>query len=250
MYVILFLYRTAKYFSQELPADPAYMNIPISPTMKSDSAISDPTNPITHKRRDARKIFHKQSLRSLEHDGMIEVFHLRSFPQLLIESEAGNFLIQTSALALRGIESQKVLVFEYTPYNYSASYLPIIETNSQVTNLIWDKRAVITYREELDISFWQQSTFLASINSVVYENYINWVGRYIQRQRVFVPQSVCSTSDISTCFTMSQTWDSFLRDRWAIVMLMSFFVLVLCAVSPVSPGLSVCCVKPAHTYCQ
>lgn len=203
--------------SQEIPSEvnlplPESPHIPLS--LASDVGTSSGSSGIPIKHKNARKVFHRQSLPNLIHEGMLEVFHLRSFPQLLIESESGRFLIQTSALALRGVETQRVLVFEYTPYNYSACYLPIIETNEDVTRLVWDKRAVITYREELDISFWQQSTYLATINAVVYENYINWLGKYIQRQNIFIPQAVCSTSDITTCFTKSQTWDSFLQHRF------------------------------------
>lgn len=161
----------------------------------------------------SRKIFHKESLPDISTDTNLEVFHLRSFPQLLIDSEVGRFAVQTSALALRNIETQRVLVFEYSPYNYSASYLPRIYSNDNKIYLAWDKRAVITYREVLDINFWQTSTFLALINNVVYENYIQWIEKYIQKRRIFIPQAICSTADESSCFTYSQTWDTFLRDR-------------------------------------
>jgi hypothetical protein len=181
-------------------------------TSNTYSSNPSETIPIDHPIH-SRKIFHKESIPDISTDANLEVFHLRSFPQLLISTEAGRFSVQTSALALRNVETQKVLVFEYSPFNYSASYLPIIHPIDNKIYLVWDKRAVVTYREELDIDFWQTSTFLALINNVVYENYIGWIDKYVQKRRIFIPQAICSTADESSCFTYSQTWDTFLRDR-------------------------------------
>eukprot|EP01035_Chromulina_nebulosa_P017300 gene17300-22837_t len=80
------------------------------------------------------------------------------------------------------------------------------------TQIYWDKRAEIYYRTELDIKYWQQSTFLARINGVVYENYIKWIDKYLQKHKTFIPQSICSNADKSSCFTQAHTWETFLYD--------------------------------------
>lgn len=160
------------------------------------------------------KHFQRSNLPNIIVDnGMLELYHVRSFPKLSIDTEAGKFVIQTSGLALKSSITQKVLVFEYLPVNYTASFLPLIRTINNITMLYWDKRAEITFREELDLNYWQQSTFLALINAVVYENYIKWVESYILKHPTFISQSICSTADETSCFTSSQTWDTFLSDR-------------------------------------
>ena len=153
----------------------------------------------------------------LEDTDMIELYHLRSFPLLAIESPAGSFHIQTSGLALRSTNTPRLIVLEFKPVNFSTAFLPLIvdESNDGSTNnktLIWDKRAMISYMNEIDKTYWQQSTFLARVNGVVYENYVKWIHEYLDKDRYFVPQSICSSSDEKSCFTFSETWDSFVGD--------------------------------------
>lgn len=56
---------------------------------------------------DGRKLFRRASLprNALDASSALEVFHLRSFPQLLIDSQAGKFLMQTSGIAFRSTVS-------------------------------------------------------------------------------------------------------------------------------------------------
>lgn len=156
------------------------------------------------------------NLPRLEDTDMIELYHLRSFPLLSIQSTAGSFHIQTSGLALRSTNSPTLIVLEFKPVNFSNAYLPLIVNNDDGTSnnktLIWDKRAMLSYMNEIDKTYWQQSTFLARVNGVVYENYVKWIHEYLDKDRYFVPQSICSSLDEKSCFTFSETWDSFVGD--------------------------------------
>ena len=141
---------------------------------------------------------------------------------------------------MRSIGSDDFVVLEYRPVNYSAAFLPVIgpgysgksngygggsgygraasDADSSSNNttptpyLAWDRRAVISYSSSVDTSYWQQSTFLGTINGVVFENYVKWLVAYQSRDSVFVPYSICSGSDELSCFTTSQTWETFLAD--------------------------------------
>lgn len=143
------------------------------------------------------------------HTDMIEVYHIKSFPQMVTLSTAGSFSVQTVGIALRSTDTSIGVTLEFEPLNYSACFLPLIGPNMSIR---WDKRSKISFTRVLDISYWQQSTFLARINGVVYSNYIRWVDNYIHQHPIFVPQSICSGLDVLSCFTAGQTWDSFLTD--------------------------------------
>lgn len=144
---------------------------------------------------------------------MVELFHLRSYPTQLIVSSVGSFLVQTSGIALRSTTTRKLVVLEYRPANYSACFLPVVvQRPNNKSTLHWDKRSVLSYRTELDKKYWQQSTFLGRINGVVYENYVKWVEEYISRDKIFVPQSICSSAEEISCFIRAETWETFLTD--------------------------------------
>jgi hypothetical protein len=157
----------------------------------------------------------------------------------------GSFSIRTSGLALRSTATNRLVVLEYRPVNYDACYLPQLGplpgsasasgggggsdtgTGGSGTNpadssssLIWDNRAFIEYTSSLDLSHWQQSTFLGTINGVVYSNYIAWLRNYIANTaaNIFVPAAICSSissdpgpnSASAACFTFAHTWETFL----------------------------------------
>ena len=183
---------------------------------------------------------------------MIEVYHLRSFPILLIETSAGSFETKTSGfeftfvyfitkkqlcsqlkknsnylhiyiycndfddkllgLALRSTTTSEVLVIEYLPVNFSACFLPQIITNDKETNLIWDKRATIFYKLTIDTNYWEQSTFLSRINGIAYKIYVKWIENYINKNIIFSPHSICSNDNALSCFTIAETWDTFFSD--------------------------------------
>eukprot|EP01039_Chlorochromonas_danica_P019598 gene19598-23749_t len=126
--------------------------------------------------------------------------------------------MQTSGLALRSTTTDTVIVLQYKPKNYTSSFLPRFLSSSgasKATGLSWDKRAEIIYHDNIDTSFWQQSTFLARINGIVYKNYVKWLEEYMRHHAVFRPQSICSNEfDIDACFVVADTWDSILADSF------------------------------------
>ncbi len=87
--------------------------------------------------------------------------------------------------------------------------------------LEWNKDAEISYSTEIDTLYWQQSTFLARINGVVYKNYVLWIEDFILQNRLYSPQSICSSEYEFSCYTYSVTWDTFLEER-----LESFYSIV------------------------
>lgn len=113
--------------------------------------------------------------------------------------------------------SDHVVVLQYKPRNYTGCFLPILEeSDNGSVSLIWDKRAEIVYQDYIDTTYWQQSTFLAHINGVVYKNYVKWIEEYVQNNKVFLPQSICtSEQDASSCYTLAETWETFLADRYS-----------------------------------
>jgi hypothetical protein len=146
---------------------------------------------------------------NLDDTDLLQLYHLRSFPHQLVTSQVGTFNIQTAGLAFRSATSPDVVVFLYEPQNYSACFLPVVAPNS---TLEWDTRAAVNVLHDLDISYWQQSTFLAHINGVVYTNYINWVSKYLKENSRFILHSICSSADELSCFVHSHTWDNFVAD--------------------------------------
>jgi hypothetical protein len=138
----------------------------------------------------------------------IEVYHLRSFPSLLIDTYAGSFKTQTSGLALR--TTNNVIILSYKPRNYTSCFLPYLTEGS---SLIWDKYAEIIFEDNVNVQFWQQSTFVTRINGVVYKKYLNFLQDYLDRNRYFAPQSICSNEFEYNCFFRASTWDTFVSDR-------------------------------------
>jgi hypothetical protein len=163
-----------------------------------------------------RSLFDGTNLPRLKDTDMIELYHLRSFPMLIIETSIGKFSTQSSGLALRSTSTDTVIVLQYKPRNYTGCFLPIFSARENGTyDLIWDKRAEIIYHDHIDTAFWQQSTFLAHINGVVYKNYVKWIDDYLQNNRIFLPQSICSAEyDSNSCFASAKTWETFLADRY------------------------------------
>ena len=150
---------------------------------------------------------------------MIELYYLRSFPFQAVMSSAGTFKLQTSGLALRSTLTQQKIVLEFKPLNLSACFLPLIDENEGLgenATLLWDKRTTITYDTEIDTKYWQQSTFLGTMNAIAYRRYLRWLEDYQQSFRSFIPQSICSKADEQSCFTISSTGDTFLAARYVL----------------------------------
>ena len=150
----------------------------------------------------------------LKDTDVIELYHLRSFPSQLIETSVGTFSTQTSGLALRSMTTNVMIVLQYRPKSFTNCFLPHIKYNHNASySLEWNKEAMIVYHDEIDTNIWQQSTFLARINGIVYKNYIFWLETFLENNKVYSPQSICNNEFEYPCFTYSKTWDTFLAER-------------------------------------
>lgn len=166
--------------------------------------------------------FSKNSMPKVTDTDMIELHHLRSFPLLAVMSDAGSFKFQTSGIALRSTETSTIIVLEFKPLNTSACFLPIVNRNinddggQANSTLSWDKRSTVSYDTYINPKYWMQSTFLGIINGVVYRNYLNWVEDYLTKSpgKYFIPQSICSSAEEESCFTLPSTGDTFLAARY------------------------------------
>lgn len=162
-----------------------------------------------------RSLFDKTDLPRLADTDSIELYHLRSFPALLIETAAGSFSTQISGLALRSTSTNQVVVLEYKPKSFGGCFLPILEAESDGDySLYWENKADLVYHDEIDTMYWQQSTFLAHINGIVYKNYVVWLQNYMQNNRLFFPQSICNSEREFNCHSYATTWETFLHDRY------------------------------------
>jgi len=54
-------------------------------------------------------LFDRALLPKFSDTDMIELYHLRSFPQYLIDATVGKFLVQTSGLAMRSTTTNKII---------------------------------------------------------------------------------------------------------------------------------------------
>lgn len=221
--------------------------------------------------------FDKNLLPHLQETDSIEIYHLRSFYTQLVKvpESKTSFGMSTSGMALRSTSTGAVMVLEYKPFTFEASFLPILNMNESLSSsssmerlashgtrnlkeeeestgpnyrgghksnrdkdkaarekeqqqqkqqqeneengIYWDKRAVLEYMTELDQSRWQHSTFLGHINGIVYSYYVDWLEEYLSsKERIFVPQSICSSPSESTdhqdlsCFETADTWENFI----------------------------------------
>lgn len=170
------------------------------------------------------KTFLKEEMPKFTDTDTIELHHLRSFPLLAMMSDAGSFKLKTSGIALRSTITSIITVLEFKPVNISACFLPIVGKNVKdgiggTVNgtLTWDKRATVSYQDNIDSKYWMHSTFLGIINGVVYRNYLNWVEEYLEKGpgKYFTPQSICSAVEEESCFTLPSTGDTFLASRYA-----------------------------------
>lgn len=169
------------------------------------------------------KVFVKSEMPKFTDTDIIELHHLRSFPLLASMSDAGSFKLQTSGIALRNTLTSIIIVLEFKPLNISACFLPIVNKNVKSgiggkvnDTLTWDKRSTVSYQDNIDSKYWVQSTFLGTINGVVYRNYLNWIEEYLKKSpgKYFTPQSICSAVEEDSCFTLPSTGDTFLASRY------------------------------------
>ena len=198
----------------------------------------------------SRHLFDHLDLPKFADSDVLEVYHLRSFPLQLVTTSIGTFSIQTSGIALRSQSRIAPIVLQFRPRSFSTCFLPKIRlstiqsatndsTSTQnfetVTNvdeiddqnlvLEWNHEADITYSNEIDTHYWQQSTFLAHINGVVYKDYILWIEGFHSRNQLFSPQSICSDEYDELCFTHAMTWDTFLEQRYVIFALVIYLYI-------------------------
>ena len=71
-----------------------------------------------------RLVYNRNILPHLRETDSIELYHLRSFHKQLIKvpTSSTSFGMQTSGIALRSTSTGEVLVFEYKPFSYDASF--------------------------------------------------------------------------------------------------------------------------------
>lgn len=159
-------------------------------------------------------------------EDVLEVYHLRSARLPILTTAVGTFKAQSAGLAIRNINGGETMVLQFTPANMTACYFPMIIAHDNAvesskfqgtlrnTDLVWDKRSVIQYEDKIDLSYWQESTYLTDIDGRTWVDFITWLKGYILQNRVYNPQSICDSlfpRDDSTCFSYSQTWDSFVQ---------------------------------------
>jgi hypothetical protein len=159
------------------------------------------------------------------------------------------FNLDRLGIALRSSRSKETIVLEFQPKNFTSCFLPTVKKHreSNITDLVWDKRSQIAYYKIIDMGYWQQSTYLADINGVVYSHYHEWIKDYLQQDRyycfplslsllfgnkitilwtflsrLYAPQSICEDGELNFCYYYSQTWDSFLAHRFFILSNISF----------------------------
>jgi hypothetical protein len=136
---------------------------------------------------------------------------------LLTQSDANNSSIDADEPVVDRQNVQQMSNKKKQPPNVE-SHSPTASPTSvpeQITSIMleWNKEAEIVYYTDIDTLYWQQSTFLARINGVVYKNYVLWIEDFILRNRLYSPQSICSSEYEFSCYTYSVTWDTFLEER-------------------------------------
>lgn len=163
-----------------------------------------------------RELFNIHLMPTLSDTDTLEIYHLRSFPHHLVDISAGQFSLETSGLALRSSQTSALIILNYLPLNFSACFLPIIVSDEEEVRLYWDHSAAVFYHDHLDLKYWQQSTFLGTMNSVVYENFLLWVNDYSGAKKILTPYSICTSSEAISCYVQSFTWENFLSERFAV----------------------------------
>ena len=151
----------------------------------------------------------------------LQVYHLRSKLLPIISTPVGTFRAQTSGIALSQWSDtgpSNVIVLQYSPANTTNAYLPTIIGEGKNVRIFWDKTAAIYVSQNIDMSYWQTSTYMAEVNGVVYSNYMSWVKAYIKSNTFFIPQNVCKTGESGgisgTCYLRSVNGDTFSEDTF------------------------------------
>jgi hypothetical protein len=157
--------------------------------------------------------FDVKRIPSFSDGDIIQLYHLRSFQSLLIDTVAGAFQTHTTGIALKSENTLETVVLQYRPVNFSACFLPLMDFSAENFSLLWDRRATIDYASKIDTAYWQQSTYLAEINGIVFKIYMRWIQEYLKINPFFAPFAICSNMDAESCFTKSQTWETFVLDR-------------------------------------
>jgi hypothetical protein len=142
-----------------------------------------------------------------------EMYYLQSSATSIDIESTTKFIPKRSALAVRSSTSEKVVVVEYRPADISLCFIPAVSQMKLTTDIVWDKSAMIDLSRDVNTTKWPVSVYLARINSVVYWQYMQWVSEYVLKHPLFIPQSVCMSSDYSKCPYRTQNWDTFIADR-------------------------------------
>lgn len=149
----------------------------------------------------------------VEDTDKIDIYFLRSFPHYLISTDFGKFSISTSGIAMKESNKNQEVVFQFLPQNFSNSFLPEIKYDGQNIAINWNKLASLKTFSGIDKKYWKQSTYLATTSGVVYKKFFLWAKSYEQQNKYFSPLSICSNIDYTSCFILSNTWETFLEER-------------------------------------
>ena len=86
--------------------------------------------------RRRRLDFDKNLLPHLQETDSIEIYHLRSFYKQLVKvpESKTTFGMSTSGIALRSTSTGAVMVLEYKPFTFEASFLPILNMNESLSS--------------------------------------------------------------------------------------------------------------------
>ena len=88
------------------------------------ASAAKPPPPRYNRRRARTGALSMHELPGMDDIDSIELYHLRSFTKQTVRTSGGIFSLQTSGLALRSTTTNRVVVLEYRPADYDASYLP------------------------------------------------------------------------------------------------------------------------------
>lgn len=142
-----------------------------------------------------------------------ELYYLQSYPLHFLTLFSNNYHLIHTGIALRSIQSNKIIILEYHPINQTICFIPSISnTQGHQQKLIWNNKAFITISTSYNESYWFKSVYLARINGVVYRHYLDWVQEYIKLHPRFLPYSICLSPQ--NCPYPKQNWDTFVTDTF------------------------------------
>jgi hypothetical protein len=143
---------------------------------------------------------------------VLQVYHVRSKSLFLLDTSAGPYRLRRAGIIIRKKATSEVTVLQFRPANSSQCWLPQIVSKAGSKTLLWDSRSELAYSKDIDTNFWQTSTFLADMNGVVYNQFVQWLELYIAQNSQYLPYSVCQDISREKCHYKAQSSDTFIQD--------------------------------------